>query len=236
MSKENEILLEEKWRKFLGYRWLFYFVPFLDFVLVAGSLVFGKVHENSDFDVIVGAKSGRIFTARFFCYLIFGAARARRSKLDHKETARDKICFSHFVTSASYGLRPPYNVYWEKLYRCLAPVYGNLHSVELFFAKNRNWCGREEILLDRNVWRETKFNFFRHSAEFILGGSFGDFIERFLKKIQISRIRETLKNYGSGFAPRLRFGDDELEFHPDTARIEIMIKEISTGEPLTWEQ
>ena len=223
MSETPEVL-EKKWRKFLGYRSIFSFIPFLDFVIVAGSLAFGKVHENSDFDIIVGAKKGRIFTVRFFAVALFGLLSIRRKGIDHKIASKDKICLNHFVTEASYRLSPPHDLYWQKLYRNLEPVYGNSHAVEMFFRKNRDWCGREEIFLNRDLWQETKLNSFRKILEITLRGSLGNIFERFLKKFQLNRIQKSLKR-DSGYKPRLRYNDEELEFHPDTARIEAIIKD-----------
>lgn len=219
-------ILEKKWRKFLRYRWLFAFAPFLDFVIAAGSLAFGKVHENSDFDVIVGVRPGRIFTVRFFCFLLFGFFGVRRDKLDHDEALRDKICFNHFVAPAGYKLRPPYNIYWEKLYQNLAPVYGRKTAVQDFFKANEFLTKGAVHSFEK--FAEAKFNFFRVLCESIFGGPFGDFFEKSLKKIQISRIGKALKIYGTGFSPRLRFDDDELEFHPDTARIGKIIEELQS--------
>ncbi len=205
----------------MGYRRFFSFIPFLDFTIAAGSLVFGKIHENSDFDVIVGAKSGRIFTVRFFCFLIFELAGVRRKKLAVKEEKKDKVCFCHFVAPTGYKLRPPYNVYWEKLYQNLVPVYGKRKAIRVFFEANDSLIkGRPHLF---GHFDEQGFNFFRVLMERILGGLLGDFIEESLKKIQLKRIHKSISTYGTGFMPRLRFDDDELEFHPDTSRIEIMV-------------
>ena len=71
MSRGGTIYIQ-KWQKFLGRIWPFKFIPFVDFVLAAGSLATGNLREESDFDVIVGVRQGRIFTARAFCFLAFG--------------------------------------------------------------------------------------------------------------------------------------------------------------------
>ena len=224
-TSKGELIRAEKWKKFLRYRRFFSLIPFLDFVIVAGSLAFGKVHENSDFDVIIGAKSGRIFTVRFFAVALFGLLGIRRKGIDHKIASKNKICLNHFVTEASYRLSPPHDIYWQKLYQNLEPVYGNGHAVELFFRKNRDWCSREEIFLNRNLWQETKSNSLRKISELILRGSLGNAFERFAKKIQLNRIQKSLKR-DTGYKPRLRYDDEELEFHPDTKRIETIISDI----------
>jgi hypothetical protein len=44
-----------------------------------------------------------------------------------------------------------------------------------------------------------------------------------MKNIQMKRIEKSLKR-DAGFKPRLRYNDEELEFHPDTRRIEEMVR------------
>ncbi len=216
----TNVLLEEKWRKFLKHRRFFSFIPFIDFVLVAGSLALGNVHENSDFDVIVGARQGRIFTVRAFCVFVFGILGLRRKGIDHKAASSDKVCFNHFVTPSGYKLSPPYNDYWKKLYQNLVPVYGRKKKIEDFFAAN-DWLEKEPTLR-WEYFQGTVFNPVRIILEFILHEFFGDIFEKFVKKIQLERIKKSLKR-DAGYKPRLKYDDNELEFHPDTRRIEEML-------------
>ncbi|MEK7115098.1 MAG: hypothetical protein AAB847_01950, partial [Patescibacteria group bacterium] len=76
----REILYDQKWFKLLQRSFLFQYFPFVDFVLAAGSMALGDVNENSDFDVIVAAKNGRLYTARFFCLAIYKLVGWRRKK------------------------------------------------------------------------------------------------------------------------------------------------------------
>ncbi len=218
---ENNIK-ESKWRKFLNRAGLFQFIPFVDFALAAGSLAMGGIHEYSDFDVIIGAKSGRIFTVRFFSAAVFGLFGWRRNKLSYGESASDKICLNHFVTPANYCLRPPYNAYWQKLYENLVPIAGDKEKINAFFVANI-WLDekRKYVSIDkRHIF--TNKSLFVKSIERILSGRLGDFIEKKLKKWQIQRIEAGLKS-GLGYKPRVFYGDEELEFHPDTKRIEDML-------------
>ncbi len=218
----NNLLLSRKWSKFLRYRRFFSFVPFLDFVIIAGSLALGNVHENSDFDVIVGVRAGRIFTVRAFCLFIFGALGLRRKGKDGKAASSDKVCFSHFVTPAAYRLSPPYNDYWRALYHGIAPVYGREKAVREFFKAN-DWVGGKPAA-DWKRFKPTIFNPARIFLEFVLHEFLGDIFEKFVKKIQLERIKKSLKR-DAGYKPRLRYDDEELEFHPDTRRIEEMLKQ-----------
>jgi hypothetical protein len=191
-------------------------------------MALGNVHQDSDFDVIVGAKSGRIFTARFFCILMFGLLGRRRQKFSHREAASNKICFNHFVTPRSYRLKPPHNIYWQELYRNLVPIYGQKEKIRDFFEAN-DWMGLPALAGERTYSDDLRHEFYEPSfngfiLEKILSGRFGDFTERILKRIQIKRIRKSPKD-SLGFEPRMVFNDDELEFHPDTLRIHKLLSD-----------
>lgn len=220
-------LQERKWRKFLSRVKIFKFTPFTEVVLAAGSLATGNLRENSDFDVIVAVREGRVFTARFFSILIFGALGWRRKKITRGKEASDKICLSHFVTNKSYCLRPPYNEYWQNLYQNLVPVLGGREKIDEFFKANDWLVPPREYGLRKfksNPFHIVSEGFWLKKAAEVLGtGKFGDWLERILKRLQIKRIEKNLKT-NLGYKPRVIYNDDELEFHPDTRRIEEMIE------------
>lgn len=230
MSISNN-LYNQKWQKFLGRIWPFKFIPFVDFVLAAGSLATGNMRKESDFDVIVGVRQGRIFTARFFCWLIFGMLgwRAKHPNLINslplqyyvvlkwRHSSKDKICFNHFVAPKAYRLSPPYNEYWENLYQSLISVYGEPVTIQKFFDANVDWLKERRIYKgdQRHIYR--KKGLAARIQEWILGGWLGDQLEK-LKFIQIYFIERSFKN--AGHKPRIIYNDNELEFHPHTQRIE----------------
>jgi len=216
---------KQKWQKFSKRIWPFQFIPFIDFVFAAGSLATGNMHENSDFDVIVAVQQGRIFTARFFCVLVFGLLGWRRKRHDKSDLSNksngsysNKICFNHFVTPTAYRLSPPYNEYWKKLYQSLVPVYGDKEKIHQFFNTNEGWAGRP-IGPIRLIGPIRPIGLIGRIGQVILSGWFGDTFERILKKIQIRRIEQSLSSQ-TGYKPRIVYNDNELEFHPDTKRIE----------------
>lgn len=218
--RQQQVLYDKKWEKLLRRAWLFRFVPFVEFVLAAGSMAIGNVRADSDFDVIIGVKSGRIFTARFFAVIGFGFFGWRRTRLNHQETAADKICLNHFITEKSYRLSPPYNDYWKDLYLNLVPVFGTPEKINKFFEANSDWLGA-----DRN-YRDDLRHYYRSSSwakkfrEWLLDGRLGDWLETILRRAQISRIEKSLRNDPPGYKPRIKYNDEELEFHPDTKRIQ----------------
>ena len=231
-------IAEKKWAKFIRRAKLFNSVPFVDFALAAGSMAMGNPHKHSDFDVIVGVKKGRIFTARFFAVIMFGLRGWRRKKAHDKnvdpKSVADKICLSHWVTGKSYRLSPPHNAYWHKLYQSLVPLTGDEGKIREFFEAN-DWLKPRRIWPSESAnsheladgkpdkkFRTTRRSSLRVALEIILSGKLGDEVEKSLKKLQVERIKGGL-NDKNNFKPRLICSDHELEFHPDTRRIEEMI-------------
>jgi len=63
---EREKIAAQKWKKFLRIAKWFQAVPYLRAVLASGSLAISNTGHNSDFDVLVITKSGRLYTCRIF--------------------------------------------------------------------------------------------------------------------------------------------------------------------------
>jgi hypothetical protein len=213
-KRQQQVLYDVKWKKFLKKTWIFRHLPFVNFVLAAGSMALGNVHEDSDFDVIIAARRGRIFTARLFAVVFFGLLGWRRKKLTHHGAAKDKICLNHFITEAAYRLKPPYNAYWKALYIKLVPLYGEPEKLESFFQSNSDWIGENRHYGDdlRHLYQQPSL--FRRWLEHVLG----DWFERLVRDFQIKRIERGLK-LEAGYEPRIIYNDQELEFHPDTRRM-----------------
>ena len=114
------LLYDKKRCKALKRSQLFNFLPFIEKVYLAGSLALGNVHENSDFDVIIVAKPGRLYTARFFCLLLFNIFDWRRTL----KNPRDGFCFNHFNTGEvkPAGFLGLIGNYEKKLHQNLIPV------------------------------------------------------------------------------------------------------------------
>ena len=229
--------INEKWSKLLRRSGLFAYIPFVEVVFVAGSMAMGNAGKDSDFDLIVGTKAGRIFTARAFCVFIFGLLGWRRKRGIEGGGARDMFCFSHFVTQEKYCLSGPYNGYWRKLYRSLVPICGDSDLIQKFYDANSIWIDFdrhcEESATKQSISQKLPCSFqslamtekrqAKSIFEKILSGKFGDVLEKWLKNIQIKKIEKSLK-IEKQYKPRIVFNDSELEFHPHTKRIEEYIE------------
>lgn len=140
----KEDFLDKKWKKLLKLAKKFRHIPFIDFVLVSGSMAMGEANQNSDFDFIIGSRSGRIFTARQLTAGVFELIGKRKKRDSTEKEAKNKACFNHYVAPEGYRLDSPYNEYWISLYQNLIPVYGDRKSIKNFF-KTNDWAGEVEI-------------------------------------------------------------------------------------------
>ena len=239
-ERRRQVLHDTKWQLFNKRTWLFRYIPFVEAAFGSGSLALGNVNENSDFDVLILAKSGRIFSARFFSAFAFNLFGWRRKKLDHRISAKDKICLNHFVTRTSYRLTLPPNAYWQALYKQLVPIYGAEAEVNLFLIANKDWLGAAQYQSDiRHAYKEpSRFKIFIESR---FSGFFGNWLERVLKQYQVRRINRGIPtskqsvdrviSYKSSVSkqseqyhlpPLVRYSDTELEFHPDPATVKLL--------------
>lgn len=217
MERENNFI-DLKWKKLLRRARLFTLIPFIEIVLVAGSMAMRGVKEDSDFDFIIGVKTGRIFTARFFCFLFFGILGWRRRRGDEGIGAKDKFCFSHFVTPEKYNLSAPYDEYCRQLFASLVPIYGNNEKIQKFYDANANWMNARRIHISDKRHVYGKQGFIAKFLEPFFSGRFGDWLEQRLKKMQVERIKNSLKTEKQ-CKPRIIFNDSELEFHPCTKQL-----------------
>lgn len=217
-KRQQQVLYDVKWKKFLRRARLLRFIPFVEFALASGSMATGNVNPLSDFDMLIGVREGRIFTARFFAVFIFGLFGWRRSRLDHHGAAADKICLNHFVTRQAYCLRPPYSDAWRAMYASLVPVFGAREAVNAFWAANSGWMERCVRMGEDVRYLGDKPNMIGRAAAFVFAGVFGDAVECILRFFQKRKIERSMHMVPAAYHPRIIVSDVELEFHPDQRR------------------
>ncbi len=209
--EKQDLLLDFKWRKLTRLARRLRFAPFIEFVMVQGSLAIGNVNPRSDFDVLVGVRAGRIFTARYFLNFIFGIAGGRRLNDEH-DSSPDKFCFNHFTTPAVFA-KPPFNQYRRELYRNMTPLWGKPEIIRKFLQANA-WCGVTELAAYNLRFLPEEKNYIGRSLEFVLDGFLGNFIEnRILAPIAKRRLAAYLARKPK--EGRVVISDTELEFHFD---------------------
>lgn len=212
--RAQDLFLDEKWKKLTKLSRWFRHIPFFEFVMASGSLSFGNVNPDSDFDVLTGVRKGRMFTARYFSSALFSLLHARRLD-DLQASSPDKLCFNHFVTSETYE-KEPHNYYRHELYRNMIPLWCNESACAKFIQKN-GWAGiQKEAILDLHRVAKGKSRVARF-IEWLLGGRLGNFVEaRVARPIAMKRLSAYLsrKNADAGaYGERVIVTDAELEFH-----------------------
>lgn len=212
---EREKISAAKWKKFLKTAHWFQAVPYLRGMLASGSMALGNTDDESDFDVLVIAASGRLYTCRVLLSLMASIFGARRKRFD--KTAPDKFCFNHYITDASLPIRHE-SLYNAQTYIHLKPVLVGDELFEDLYASNL-WINKyvynfrpANHFVRRNVKPSIGLRSIAVLGEFFLNNKLGDFLEGTLKKYQHHRIKSNPVTYEKG--GRIVFNDGELEFHP----------------------
>ena len=217
--KRRELISKENFKKLAKIAKKINRAPFLKGIFVSGSLAILNSTENSDIDLLVVAKKGRIFTVRFFLTILLDLMGERRKPGREAQ----KICLNHYLTEDSLEVRYPslYNAY---TYLHLLPIL-NRDNVFERFRKANEWM--KDYIIFVGLTRQPPFEIEKSSklAMFLekkLSGSFGDFLEKKLKEIQIKRKE---KKYPSPFKKsegRVILEDNLIELHPDSPENKIL--------------
>lgn len=207
--RAQDLMLDMKWKRLARRARWFRHIPFVDLVLTSGSMALGNVSSSSDFDLVIGVRAGRMFTARYATLALFAFLGARRHD-DASDSGKDRLCFNHFVTPAAYS-KPPHNTYRHELYRNLVPLWGTEEAIRTFIHANR-WADAAQEPF--GTWRYIggEGSAARVVGERLLGGTFGDFLERRICA-PIARRRLTRYAARNQHHGRVVISDAELEFH-----------------------
>jgi hypothetical protein len=213
-------------QKFKKSRWILRFLscpPFTRLIMMSGTMAIGNPYKESDIDLLVVAKAGRIWTTRacltFFAMLL--------GKYRTGEKTENRLCLNHYVTDKSLAIDFG-NLYKAEEYLNLAPIAGELKIYDDFLAANRGWMenyvffggdNRENLrtFAPSKIFLKIKYFFER-----MLGGKIGDWFEKTAKNLQISFIEKNpLTSCPRG---RVRYADDNLVFHPVLIEREVIKK------------
>ncbi len=218
--EEKQARTRAVFKKVARWRWLLQLCPFLRLVAVCNSVTIGDTRENSDIDLFVVAKPGRLFTARLGLTILTSLFGLRR----HGNKIRERFCLSFYVTEEALDLSPialpAYDLYLAVWAQSLEPVAGDYKVYEAFVEKNQSWlkayfhapARRKRHFRARTGWVKT--------ANWILETVLNfDAVERWARRKQWSRALakyQTLEDK-SGTV----ISDSMLKFHDHDARLEI---------------
>lgn len=193
--------------------WLLQIVPFIRFVGLSGSLAYDICKESSDIDLFMIAKSGRIWTMRFFAVVLLKASGLYRKGNLPKERA-GKICANRYV-SDQYLLINPQNRYHAQDYTQMIPLYDSGGVYNKFLKKNE-WMQKYGFFPPRRakilVQSAGILSGIRKVLEWILSGILGDHVERAAKKFQLKSImKDPMANKPES---GIHADDNEIRIHP----------------------
>jgi len=218
-------VIEEKYtiarRAVKKLRW----IPFCRSVFLCNTVASSHATPESDIDVFIVVKSGRIWIARFFIILTLALFRLRITK----ETSANKICLSFYTTDTHLDLSDVviddediYMAYWIDQ---LVPVYDpdNLRQriiEENVWAKKyiQNAFQPHETLHRLRVDDMWLQKIKKKSSEWVLSGSVGSFFEKMLKKRQLKTLQANFGSQINDESTHVVVDDTMLKFHDNDRR------------------
>lgn len=217
-------LAQIKWKRLRRIAWFLQAIPFLEMVAASGSLARDFTHKDSDLDVLLVTKAGRIWTVRFIVTVILDLFRLRRRPTG---PTRDLVCLNHYL--AEDGLALPYQSLYTALeYAHVGPLIGEKVCTR-FREANRVWIEKylARLLPDdvnnlKQVQKSAVLNTFKLLGEFLLGGATGKSLELWLGKRQKERINKNEENTSVG--GRIVASPLHLEFHPHSKEAPLLKK------------
>ncbi|MBN1258211.1 hypothetical protein JXA05_00430 [Candidatus Peregrinibacteria bacterium] len=231
--KTRKFIAEKLWNRVKLYGQYMRNVPFVRMIAVCNNLSYNNASEQSDIDLFVVVKPGRMWIARLLITLILQFFGVRR----HGNKVAGRFCLSFFVTDKKLGmeelaLKPedPYLAYWTKL---LSPIYDE-GAYEEFKKANENWILPAYGLkfsdnAKKHLYVEGKSGL-KKTMEWILNGKLGDGIEWLLKKTFKKKTLAHAQKLGPEAS--VIVSDDILKFHNHDKRAEYRKKWFKAPLPL----
>lgn len=227
--RRNKIA-QKKYRILLrAVRWL-RFVPYVRLIAVTGRLAMKNTQAESDLDLLVVLKHGKIFTGRTLVTLLTHLLGKRR----YKDKIADRICLNYFVTDKSLEINLK-DLFSSSEYAFIFPVFG----FETFreFQRKNDWIKKYKINYQTQEAANLKLIKDAPAAKFArkIGEALLDlgFIEKNLKKWQVRRIMNDPRTHRKR---SLIIADDEsLVFlpKPQSPRVfekfQKRVKELASG-------
>ena len=188
-------LAEEKYKRLLKVVNILRFAPYVRMIAATGRLAMKNTEKKSDLDLLVVLEHGKIFTGRILVTLFVHLLGKRR----YRGKIANRVCLNYFITTNSLeiGLK---DIYSSSEYYFMVPLFG-LETSREFQAKNswiKNYKAnyqRENTLSLKALSDTFLTKVIRGIVEAICGF---DFIEKFLKKIQLKRIMKNPKTHQAG--------------------------------------
>lgn len=203
-------------------------VPFVRFVGLGNTLAFGIANPDSDVDVLIVLRQGRMFLGRLLATLAVQLAGWRR----HGQHVAGRICLSFYLVEPTLDLASlkydddPYLTFWLA---SLVPLFGEATYSKLAAANSwltsalPNWRGRQLAGVASQVVHPVVFlrPWWAAALEGVvqfLGGSWGEVLARRFELALIRRHRNSRLGDGTR---AVVVTNEVLKFHESDHRVEL---------------
>jgi predicted nucleotidyltransferase len=210
-------LADQKWKKIRRIAKLLQILPYLRMIGVTGSLTLNNTRQESDLDLLIVTKPGRIWTSRVLVTGLIGVLGQRR----RDQITKDKICLNCYISEAALEIKPKmksHDLHAAYEYFRLIPLLEIKKGLSQNFQKANTWI-KKYFFFDydkKNNLKTVKINkllgLFRYGFERLLDTRIGDFLEKKLGQWQKRRIKKKLKTPQPD--DQVVFNDQCLMFHP----------------------
>ncbi|PIR75035.1 MAG: hypothetical protein CO030_03040 [Candidatus Magasanikbacteria bacterium CG_4_9_14_0_2_um_filter_42_11] len=200
-------------------------IPFFEAMFVCNTVASASASEDSDIDVFIVIRQGRLWITRLLITLTLSLYRMRR----HKEHVANKICLSFYVTDAHLNLSDVtidepdiYMAYWIAQ---LIPIY-DPKNIRAKILKENSWVktyipqgmGAYRMhpafrVEDRGVGKKIRYMF-----ETMWKSGYGDLIEKQAKQVQEKKMSINYASVKDEQDTRVVIDDTMLKFHENDRR------------------
>ncbi len=222
----RHILAQQKWRKARAVVRRLTYLPLVRMMGVTGSLSMWHARAQSDFDLLVVVRRGRIWTARLLL-LLAAQVMGRRRKYWEGE-APDRLCLNHYLTDDQLSIASnARSLYTAMLYSHLVPLWG-MDVYDSWLKANRAWMRRwlmypvAPTLPSRQAVRAAGLaRAVRRWLEGLLLEPAGGLLEKTAERVQRRVINRHQQYSGGG---RVMVSSQELAFHPYSQERKVLEK------------
>lgn len=160
-------------------------VPFVRMISVNGSLANKKIHKDSDIDFFIITEKKRLWTVRFLVFFLLDLFFLRAKHTKHK----GRICLNHFLSNENciLTLQNSYNAYQ---YSNLKILYQEKDTYRNFISKNL-WI-KKYVPIKKNIYKKNYPSLLKKSAELVLKGKIGNWLEKKIFQLQTKRIKNNI--------------------------------------------
>lgn len=209
---EREIVSQKYWKKVRWFLPLIQFVPFIAMVGVCNTLAYNNASKDSDIDLFIVARRGRLFFVRFLTVVLFGLLGVRR----HGNKTARRFCLSFYVDESALNLEKiqehENDIYLPYWILTMKPIYGQKTYGK--FVNENLWIQKyfqRTLKMRQDFWGNNILKFFARLKEFLWRGKWGDALEKKLRDAQMARHQRNLRKLPDGAS--IVVSEHMLKFH-----------------------